>query len=177
MKATGQDGMRDVIRVGILAAILAFPAIGAEAQMQKGASGLPLPRFVSIKSPRVNIRVGPSVDHNIAWTFVQAGVPVEVTQEYDIWFRIRDSEGQEGWVQKTMLSGTRTAYVAPWLKTGNVAMHARTDSAAAMAMLEPHVLVTVLDCDGKACRINAHGYKGYVDQDKLWGVYPAEKVD
>ncbi|MBR7513337.1 hypothetical protein KC219_24580, partial [Mycobacterium tuberculosis] len=67
---------------------------------QIGPSGLPLPRFVSIKPSKVNIRVGPTRDHGVAWTFVKAGGPVEVTQEFDIGYRVRDSEGQEGWVQK-----------------------------------------------------------------------------
>ena len=143
-----------------------------------GASGLPLPRFASIRSQPVNIRVGPSRDHNVAWTFTHAGVPVEITQEYDIWFRVRDSEGQEGWLQKTMLSGKRTAFVIPWEKSGNVALHSQAAAAGpVMAYMEPGVIVDVTSCDGKWCKVTVSGYKGYMEQVKLWGVYPDETFD
>lgn len=172
--------MRSVVwgfAVAAVAAVL-LTANGAAAQKaQTGASGLPLPRFVSIKSSKVNIRVGPTLDHDIAWTFVKAGVPVEVTQEFDIWYRVRDSEGQEGWVQKTMLSGVRTALVSPWDTKGKVPMKDKAAGSVTMAMLEPDALVTVASCDGAWCRISVDGYRGYVEQAKLWGVYPNEKLD
>lgn len=172
--------MRSVVwgfAVAAVAAVL-LTASGAVAQKaQTGASGLPLPRFVSIKSSKVNIRVGPTLDHDVAWTFVKAGVPVEVTQEFDIWYRVRDSEGQEGWVQKTMLSGVRTALVTPWDAKGKVAMKDKAAGSVTMAMLEPDALVTVASCDGAWCRISVDGYRGYVEQAKLWGVYPNEKLD
>jgi SH3-like domain-containing protein len=160
----------------VLGGLLGSTSVQAQAA-QVGASGLPLPRYVSIKSSKVNIRVGPSLDHGVAWTFVKAGVPVEVTQEFDIWYHIRDSEGQEGWVQKTFLSGQRTAFVAPKNKAETVPMRSKPESTIASAMLEAGALVTVNSCDGKWCRIVVDGYKGYVDQTKLWGVYPDEKVD
>lgn len=156
-------------------AMATAPALAQSAQV--GASGFPLPRFVSIKSSKVNIRIGPTLDHAVAWTFVKAGVPVEITQEFDIWYRIRDFEGQEGWVQKTFLSGQRTAFVAPKNKAETVPLRAKAESPIASAMLESGVLVTVASCDGRQCRIIVDGYKGYVDQGKLWGVYPDEKVE
>ncbi len=63
-----------------------------------GPSGLPVPRFVSLKASRVNVRVGPGADYKVAWVFVKPGLPLEVVQEYDNWRRIRDSDGSMGWV-------------------------------------------------------------------------------
>lgn len=160
-----------------LAAALALAPAAASAQKTPtGASGFPLPRFVSIKSSKVNVRVGPTLDHDIAWTFVHAGIPVEVTQEFDIWYRVRDSDGKEGWVQKTMLSGTRTALVTPWEAAGRVPMKDKAGGVVT-AMLEPKALVTVASCDGAWCRVSAEGYRGFVEQAKLWGVYPNERVE
>ena len=42
------------------------------------SSGLPVPRFVSLKSNKVNVRRGPSTDQAIVWVFSRAGLPVEV---------------------------------------------------------------------------------------------------
>ena len=46
------------------------------------ASGLPVPRYVSLKSDRVNLREGPSKDHRTSWVFQRAGLPVEITAEF-----------------------------------------------------------------------------------------------
>ncbi len=59
----------------------ATPALAQGAA--KGASGLPLPRFVSLKSKRVNMRIGPSTDYAVSWMYMKSGMPVEIIQEYE----------------------------------------------------------------------------------------------
>ena len=76
-------------------------------------SGLPVPRFVSLKPDRVNVRGGPTRDHEVTFVYTRAGLPVEITAESDNWRRIRDWEGSEGWVYHSLLSGRRTAVVTP----------------------------------------------------------------
>lgn len=143
-----------------------------------GASGLPVPRFVSLKSDRVNVRLGPSRDHEIGWIFVRTGLPVEVIQEFENWRRIRDSEGAEGWVFHSLLSGRRTALVTPWQE--GVSSAVRTDADAqsrVTALLEPKVLATVSECAGNWCKVSGKGWSGWIEQAKLWGVYKAESFD
>jgi len=141
-------------------------------------SGLPVPRFVSLKADKVNVRQGPTKDHDVAWVFTRAGLPVEITAEFEKWRRIRDSEGAEGWVYHSMLSGRRTAVVGPWIKDGPVALRAKPDAEAGLrARVEPGVLGSVKDCDGSWCRFYGDGFDGFIEQVKLWGVYPNEKVE
>ena len=59
---------------------------------------------------------GPTKDHDVAWVYTRAGLPVEVTAEFENWRRIRDWEGAEGWVYHSLLSGRRTALVSPQSK-------------------------------------------------------------
>jgi SH3-like domain-containing protein len=160
----------------LLLLALCAPALAANPQM--GASGLPLPRFVSLKSDRVNVRQGPSGDHKVAWTYLRAGLPVEITAEFDNWRKIRDSEGAEGWVLQGLLSGRRTALVAPWGKGRlfDLLQHGR-NGAAVKAKLESGVLVSVRGCNGNFCRVDAEKAEGFMKQDELWGVYPGEKVE
>jgi len=75
------------------------------------SSGLPIPRYVSLKSDHVNVRAGPTKDNDVAWVFTRSGLPVEITAEFENWRRVRDSEGAEGWVYHSLLSGRRTAVV------------------------------------------------------------------
>lgn len=158
------------LALGCLLAASAGPA-----QAQTGASGLPLPRFVSLKSDRVNLRSGPAQDHEVTWIFTRAGLPVEITAEFENWRRIRDSEGTEGWVFHSLLSGRRTALVAPWSKERTLNLRReRGESAALVALLEPGVLVDVAECDGVYCRVSVAEVRGWMPQEQLWGVYPDE---
>ena len=86
-------------------------AYAASGELAGSQSGLPVPRFVSLKSDRVNVRGGPSKDHEVVWVYARAGLPVEITAEFENWRRIRDWEGAEGWVYHSLLSGRRSAFV------------------------------------------------------------------
>ncbi|KAA9366660.1 MULTISPECIES: SH3 domain-containing protein [Ochrobactrum] len=146
-----------------------------------GASGLPVPRFVSLKPARVNLRVGPGRDYAVSWLFMKSGLPVEIIQEYDNWRRIRDADGTEGWVYQSLLSGKRTAITAPWLKNNEgsmITMHRDpTETSGLAAEIEPNVIGTVRQCNGQWCRMDMQGTRGWIKQSDLWGVYPDEVFD
>lgn len=162
-------------RLVFAAAMLAAP-VPALAQQQIGpVSGLALPRFVSLKSDRVNLHEGPSKEHPTLWVYERAGLPVEITAEFETWRKIRDSEGTEGWVLHSLLSGRRTALVAPWKKEPALAY--ASDRATPVARLSPGVVANLRLCDGTWCRVAGDGFDGYVKQENFWGVYPGEKIE
>ena len=156
-------------------------------------SRLPLPRFASLKYDHVNVRRGPEKDQDVTWVYTRTALPVEITEEFDNWRRIRDHDGSEGWVHHTLLSGKRTAYVAhnpvPPPRPARsqpaapqppdlVAIHVAANAESAVsAMLEPGVVGTVRRCDGRWCRLVGPGFDGFIDQSRLWGVYPNEKIE
>ena len=185
-----------------LAAIIGAGTFGvslAEAAQKGSNSGLPVPRFVSIKSGQANVRVGPGRDYRVDWVYTRPGLPVEVVAEFDNWRRIRDAEGTEGWIFGALLSGRRTAIAAPWLS--NVEAGAAPDgtpaSAATSAVLtlrrgpsgdsrpvasiEPGVVGSIEDCDGDWCRFEPLSAKGevagYLRQIELFGAYPGERFE
>ncbi|NUS71375.1 MAG: SH3 domain-containing protein [Ensifer adhaerens] len=176
--------MRHVISRFSLSLIAACLGAGimtsaAYAQAAKGASGLPLPRFVSLKSKSVNLRIGPSVDYAVAFRYMKPGVPVEIIQEYDNWRRIRDADGTEGWVNQALLSGDRTAVAAPWMrgKGEGVFVNMRRDAqgnSPIVARMEPGVIVKVGECNGDWCHAEAQGVEGWIAQGEIWGAYPGE---
>ncbi|WP_454916890.1 SH3 domain-containing protein [Xanthobacter sediminis] len=169
--------LRHLAALAVAAAVM-LGAAGAAGAAEDGTSGLPVPRFVSLKADKVNVRNGPNKDQDVAWVFSRVGLPVEVTAEFETWRRIRDADGAEGWVYHSMLSLRRTALVAPWLKNETVLLRAEPEAdAKVVARLEPGVLGTVKKCDGKFCRLSGEGFDGYVQQSQLFGVYPDEKID
>jgi SH3-like domain-containing protein len=137
-----------------------------------------LPRFVSLKSDKVNVRRGPSTDQAIVWVFSRAGLPVEVIAESDNWRRVRDSEGADGWVFHSLLSARRTVLVTPWSKDhSSVPLYSsRSTNSRPVASLQSGVLGNVVECDGEWCQLSVDDYSGYVQQDRLWGVYKGEVV-
>ncbi len=150
------------------------------------ATKLPLPRYVSLKTDRVNLREGPSKDHRTLWVFQRAGLPVEIIAEFETWRRIRDSEGTEGWVLHSLLSGRRTAVVLSRDadKGAPVPLYDRADATSGVvAQLQAGVIGSVKTCDKTWCRLvvalpqKRGDVDGYMRQDRLWGVYPDEKVE
>jgi SH3-like domain-containing protein len=169
-------------RAGVVFALLGIvPTNAAAANEGSGsASGLPIPRFVSLKSDKVNVRGGPTKDHEVTWMYTRSGLPVEVTAEFENWRRIRDWEGSEGWVYHSLLSGRRTAVVTPKGKNKDdlISLHEKADlQSAVAAKLQAGVLGSVKRCSNGWCRLSGEGYDGWVQQERLWGVYPDEKVD
>jgi SH3-like domain-containing protein len=164
-----------------LAALLGLTVVAAtspgRAQEVGTTTNLPLPRYVSLKSDKVNLREGPSKDHRTSWIFERAGLPVEITAEFDTWRKIRDSEGTEGWVLHSLLSGRRTALVAPWKKGETFKLYSRADDrSTVVADLQSGVIGNVQTCDSVWCRIYGEGFDGYIQQSNLWGVYPNETL-
>jgi SH3-like domain-containing protein len=141
----------------------------------KSVSGLPVPRFVSLKSDRVNMRKGPGADYPVDWVYQRRGLPVEVIAEYDVWRRIQDSEGTRGWVSQSLLDGERTALIK-----GNalVTLHAApTEDAPPAAYAQPGLVAHLSSCEGDWCKVVSRGYEGWVKRTQIWGVYPGETVD
>ncbi len=141
----------------------------------KPATGLPVPRFVSLRTNPINLRTGPGVRYPVDWVYVRRNLPVEVIAEYETWRRIRDPDGAEGWVHQSMLSGKRTLVVkgtAQGLKRTGV------DSSDVVATIDAGVIVNLLRCpDGSAfCRVEINGQQGWLKRDQVWGVYPTEAV-
>ena len=159
--------------------VLAWGGLAVAAEQAGTTSGLPVPRFVSLKSDKVNVRAGPTKDHDVAWVYNRAALPVEITAEFENWRRIRDWEGSEGWVYHSLLSGKRTALVAPSKnKDELLPLRNKPDAASPVtAQMQHGVLASVKKCSGGWCRVTGDGFDGWIEETRLWGVYPGEKVE
>ena len=132
-----------------------------------------LPRFVSLRSDQVNLRVGPGENYPIEWVLTRKDMPVEIVREFDNWRMVHDWQGTEGWVHERMLSGKRAVIIRGGVRT----LHRQPDVASpAVARAEPGVVARLLECRGDWCRIDAADKTGWVQRGDLWGVYPDEVV-
>ena len=130
-------------------------------------SGLPVPRFVSLKAEETFCRTGPTFSHPIRLTYQRRGLPVMVVAETrDHWRKIRDPEGDECWIHRTKLSGAKTAIV---IEDG-LAVRARPhDGAAQKARLGRGVIARTEKTRGRWVKISAQGVRGWAPRTGFWG--------
>lgn len=153
---------------------------GARAEEQPVGieTGLPLPRFVSLKANKVNVRVGPSRSHPVRWVYQRKGLPIEVLAEFENWRRVRDMDGDVGWVYHTLLDGRRHALVKPsnGSETANL-FYGPGGTGETIAAAEPNVVLAIEACGSDWCLAQAGGYTGWIAKRDLWGVYADERFE
>jgi len=150
----------------LLTLALALAPLAARAADAGSETGLPLPRFASLGTDRVNVRTGPGTRYPVAWVFVREALPIEVVGEFEQWRRVRDRDGAEGWVHKAMLSGRRTVVVTGGVRTLHAAP--RPDSPP-VARVEAGVLGRLDSCRNDWCEVAFAGYRGWMPAGEMWG--------
>ena len=148
--------------------LLAGPAPAAERQTP---SGLPVPRYVSLKFDRVNARSGPGDDHRLLWVYQVKGLPVQVVAETPEWRRVCDPEGSLVWVHKRTTDGRRT--VMNTRREQVTLLRRPKPDARAAGFLNPRALATLDKCEKGWCRVRVQGVSGWAREGELWGTAEA----
>jgi len=170
MSGGSQDQVLRLHKLALLAALLAVMPLTASGQT---APADKLPRFASLRSDEVNLRVGPGENYPIEWVFKRKDMPVEVVEQFQNWRRVEDWQGDKGWVLDRMITGKRDVIVDRAVR----ALHRQPDPAAPIvARVEPGVIARLIELQGPWCHIEAGGFKGWVQRAEVWGVYPDETL-
>ena len=141
-------------------------------------TSLPLPRFAALRSDEVNMRSGPGTRFPIEWTYQRRELPVEIVREFELWRRIRDPEGTEGWVHQSTLMGRRSFIVRGAPGTEVMLRRRAEDQAQPVARLRPGVVGRLRACEANSpwCEAQIGEHRGYIKRADIWGVGPAEEV-
>ena len=138
-------------------------------------SGLPIPRFVSLKSDTVNVRVGPGKRYPIKWVFNRKHWPVEVVEEFGHWRKVRDHEGSEGWIHHSLLSGKRGAFI---IDKRRPIYRAADSNSPIVAEVDAEVPAIIEKCDLVWCLLHFNKeIEGWIRRDYVWGIYEAERLE
>lgn len=151
-------------------------ALPSQAGTETGSvTGLPMPRFVSLRSDTVYVRAGPGMRYPVKWVYQRRSYPLQVVQEFDTWRKVHDMEGDEGWVHQSLLSGNRHALVNG---TSPATLYKKPESdARAVAQIEPGVVAKLNECADTWCNVSVSGYSGWISKTSLWGVYEHEESE
>jgi SH3-like domain-containing protein len=121
------------------------------------------------------MRAGPARDYPVQWVYTRKNLPVEITLEYGSWRKIRDPDGDTGWIHQSLLSPHRYARIE---HRDEVIAYRRPDHNSQPAIrLEPGVIARLKQCERQFCELNVGGYAGWVQRKMLWGIYAEEKLD
>ena len=158
------------------AAPAAAPAPPAPEPLKGTVTGLPLPRFASLRSDEVNLRIGPDTRYPIQWVYKRRDLPVEILREFEAWRLVVDSDGVKGWVHQATLVGRRNFVITG--EKEQVMRHDPRDDAAPVAILKPGVVGRIRSCDAGAdwCRVQVGDYRGWLKRSDFWGTFPGEAV-
>ncbi|TCS65109.1 SH3 domain-containing protein [Varunaivibrio sulfuroxidans] len=164
----------NVLIVGLILTVFAASPLLAQEASNPG-TGLPLPRFASLRSGEVNLRTGPGVQYPVEWVFQRLGMPVEIIAEYRTWRKVRDWMGVQGWVHQSMLGAKRDFIVIG----GTRILHARADEkSSAVARLDPGVIGVIRACGATDtfCKVEVGDYTGWLKRAQFWGLRRDEAI-
>ncbi|MFC0634708.1 SH3 domain-containing protein [Brevundimonas balnearis] len=168
--------MRRVLVLPVV--ILTGLALSATATLPDGRptpTGLPVPRWLSLKSDEVRARAGPGLDYRILWEYRAARLPVQVVAETREWRKICDPEGAVAWVHRSVVSSRRTAFNPAGAPAP---VHARPDDASRLAArLSPRSLIAVDDCEDGWCRVRDGRLRGWIEARRVWGAAETARCD
>jgi SH3-like domain-containing protein len=138
-------------------------------------SNLPVPRFVSLRTDKVNFRAGPGFQYPVTWVYQRDGLPVEIIGEYDVWRQVMAPDGGTGWVHMATIRARRTFIVTAPQAT----LHASpADNSAPVAVLDFGVSGLLLNCTAASayCKASTGQETGFLRRQDFWGAFPKEMV-
>lgn len=150
-------------------------------------TGLPMPRFVSLKSNETNLRKGPNVKYPISWTYKLKGYPLEVVAEFENWRKLRDHDGSEGWVHENLITGSRSVYIKsncyltrpgnyPIVDNEIILFRYPDEQSYPMIRAEVGVIAKLKSCNEDWCKVRIEDVSGWIRKANLWGVYDNEVI-
>jgi len=160
------------MRILIVYILFSFISCNTYASEIGPSTGLKMPRFVSLKSNEVNLRVGPSINYPKELQYIQKNLPVEIIDEYDLWRKISDIHGNKGWVHKSLIKAERYAIILP--KNNTKIFVLSNPIGKKIGEIGKNNIVKLDNCLKEWCKILFLENKGWVNKEDLWGVYDNE---
>ena len=145
-----------------------------EVKLTVRGSGLPVPRYVTMKFGEANLRAGPGLEYPVLWQYRTPKLPVRVDAEFGIWRKIVDHDGTAGWMHGSVLSLNRMALV----KTDMAKIHNNPDpTSTVIALAERNALMELQSCPKSWCRVKTEKVHGWIKRQAVWGLLQTESLD
>ena len=170
--------MNNFLKILLSFFLLAVTATSALAQSTEkptiGASGYPLPRFMSLDDEVTNMRTGPGLEYPIDWIYQKEDYPLKVIAEYGNWFKVIDIDGSTGWILRALLSLNRRGIIINGIQD---LVKSPEESNIVTLSAEQDVLGSILQCQNNWCEMEIGGFNGWIKSENIWGALEGETFD
>lgn len=127
--------------------------------------------MVSVKGEDINMRSGPGTNYAVLYK-LGSGMPLDVIKRSDDWLRVRDFEGETGWVHQVTVGSTPQVIVKANKGSGsqvNVRSGPGLDNKIVATAFYGVVFKKVGERDQWVEVEHDQGVKGWISRDLLWG--------
>ena len=126
-----------------------------------------LPKLVSIKTTKANLRYGPGKNYPIKLIFIKKNIPLLVIDKFDHWRKVLTSKNIVGWIHKSQLTMKHRSII---IKRDYLRKKPRFSSEK-IAFLYDNVNVSVVKCKLYWCKITlkTRKFSGWYIKKFLWG--------
>ena len=131
-------------------------------------SGLKIPRVVSLKNSLTYMRSGPGKKYPVIFEIRQKGYPLKIIAEFNNWRKVVTSDKLTGWIHTQLLSSFRTGIILDTI----LLKKTPSDKSKAKAKLLPKLIVNIIRCDLKWCKIEIikeKTHSGWIKKKSVWG--------
>ena len=124
--------------------------------------------FRTLRNEKVNLRQGPSFDYPIKIFYKKKFLPVLIQDKSDNFRKIRDHENNSGWIHISQLSKKKAAIV---IGKDLIMFKNPTIFSNPIVILKEGRLVKINKCKETWCKVSSDGFKGWVKNENLWGLF------
>ena len=124
------------------------------------------PKYASIKKERAYSRHNASFDAPLEFIYQKKNLPILIINKHDVWKRVRDIDGEEGWIHTSMISNKKTFINE---KDQNLLKY-KDNSNIVNAIVKKGVVGKIINCGEKFCKVKIKTYRGWMKKKYLWGI-------
>ena len=122
-------------------------------------------KFLMLKNDKVNVRYGPSFDYPIKYIYKKINLPVKVIDKKENFRRIIDNKKNSGWIHISQLKQSKSFITV----SNKILFKNPTKFSKPLAKIETGRLLIVKKCERNWCLVETKSFKGWVDEENLWG--------
>ena len=122
--------------------------------------------YLTLRSDKVNLRLGPSLDHPVKLKYKKKFLPVLIIDKSYNFRKIIDHENNSGWIHISQLSKKKAALNN---EDETIIFKKPSEYSEPLALLEKGRLCLVKKCKNNWCKIKTGKYTGWIKKKRLKG--------
>ena len=124
--------------------------------------------YLTLRSNKVNLRQGPSLNHPIKLVYNKKFLPVLILDKSYNFRKIKDHENNTGWVHISQLSKKKAAIT---IEEDQIIFNRPSIFSKPLVVVKKGKLCKVQKCEMDWCKVKVEDYKGWIKKNSLWGLF------